>query len=449
MRYYILTLMLMLAMQSAYALDVVYPKNNEVTISSPSTFFIGSADTSKTLTINDETVPVHKSGGFAYVVKLKTGINEFVIRSGNETQVFKINNQQKAVCPEKIEKPSPAFSVPLFFVTAKDNVPLRSTPQDFGINRIAHFQEGIPLKIVDEKNGFYQVELSPERTAWVAKTDVRQEKPEPLAKLLERSSIEDEKFYVFKIDFDRKVPYVIEGGYPFVVKFYNIEDKEQNTFTFTFPLKQKLAGYSGGYDGNSFILKIRKFHEIDDEKPLKNIKIVVDAGHGGNETGALGCLRHQEKDINLAIAKNLASELKARGAQVIMTRNGDETVELYDRVNIANQKDAMIFISIHGNALPDNADPVANNGTSIYYYYAQAKPLADSIMKEMTSQLTFNDDKVRKGSLAVVRNTNALSILIEVAYLINPEDNSKLIDKEIQKKAGNAIADGIEEFLKK
>lgn len=74
MRYYILTLMLMLAMQSAYALDVVYPKNNEVTISSPSTFFIGSADTSKTLTINDETVPVHKSGGFAYVVKLKTGI---------------------------------------------------------------------------------------------------------------------------------------------------------------------------------------------------------------------------------------------------------------------------------------------------------------------------------------------------------------------------------------
>lgn len=131
-----------------------------------------------------------------------------------------------------------------------------------------------------------------------------------------------------------------------------------------------------------------------------------------------------------------------------MTRNSDETIELYDRVKIANQKDAMIFISIHGNALPDNADPVLNKGTSIYYYYPQAKPLADSIMKEMTSQLTFNDDNVRKGSLAVVRNTNALSILIEVAYLINPEDNSKLIDKDIQKKAGKAIADGVEEFLK-
>lgn len=252
----------MLTMQSAYALDVVYPKKNEVTISSPSTFFIGSADTSKILTINGETVQVHKSGGFAYVVKLKSGINEFVIRSGNETQVFKINNPQKAVCPHKVEPASEVFSFPSFFVTSKDNVPLRSTPQDFGINRIAHFQEGIPLKIIDEKNGFYQVELSPERTAWIAKTDVRQGNQEPLAKLLDRTSIEDEKFYVFKIDFDRKVPYVIESGYPFVVKFYNIEDKEKNTFTFTFPLKQKLAGYSGGYEGNSFILKIRKFLKL-------------------------------------------------------------------------------------------------------------------------------------------------------------------------------------------
>ena len=69
-------------------------------------------------------------------------------------------------------------------------------------------------------------------------------------------------------------------------------------------------------------------------------------------------------------------------------------------------------------------------------------------MKEMTEQLFFNDDKVRKGSLAVVRNTNALSILIEVAYMINPEDNSKLIDKDVQKQAGKAIADGVEEFLK-
>lgn len=449
MRYYILTLMLMLIAQSAYALDIVYPKQNEVTIFSPSTFFIGSADTNKVLTINNEVVPVHKSGGFAYVVKLLPGMNEFIIQSGKDKQVFKINNPKKTVCPYKTETPIAVFKGAAVFETMKDNVPLRSTPQDFGINRIAHYQEGIPLNIVDEKNGFYQVELSPERTAWIAAKDVRPAGEITPAKLLNRSSIEDDNYYIFKIDFDKKIPYVIEGGYPFIVKFYNVADNENNTFTFTFPLKQKLAGYSGSFDGNSFILKIRKFPEINEEKPLKNIKIVIDAGHGGDEAGAIGCLRHQEKDINLSIAKNLASELRSRGADVVMTRNDDETVPLYDRVKISDKNDAMIFISIHGNALPDNADPIENTGTSIYYYYPQAKPLADSIMKEMTSQLSFNDDKVRKGSLAVVRNTNALSILIEVAYLINPEDNSKLIDKDIQKQAGKAIADGVEEFLKK
>lgn len=448
MRYYILTLLVMLITQSAYALDVVYPKKTDVIISSPSTFFIGNADADKALLINGEIVPVHKSGGFAYVVKLNAGVNEFVIESGNEKQVYKITNPEKTACLAAKESVETEYKEPLTFVTIKDNAPLRSTPVDGGINRVAHYGQGIPVKVTGEKNGFYKVELNNEKTAWILKSDVRSTETEKPAKLLNRSSFDDENYYIFKIDFDRKVPYVIEGGYPFVVNFYDVEGNENNTFAFTFPLKQKLAGYSGQFDGNSFVLKIRKFPEINDEKPLKNIKIVVDAGHGGNETGALGCLRHKEKDINLAIAKNLVTELKARGAEVRVTRNGDETVELYERINIANNHDAMIFISIHGNALPDSADPIANKGTSIYYYYPQSKPLADSIMKEMVSQLSFNDDKVRKGSLAVVRNTNALSVLIEVAYLINPEDNAKLIDKEVQKQAAKAIADGIEEFMK-
>ena len=108
----------------------------------------------------------------------------------------------------------------------------------------------------------------------------------------------------------------------------------------------------------------------------------------------------------------------------------------------------MIFISIHGNAVPDSLNPNENSGTSIYYYYPQAKPLADAVLKSMVSGLPFKDDKVRQRSFAVVRNTNALSILIEVGYLINPSDNSYLIDEEIQKQTAKQIAAGIEKFLK-
>ena len=447
MRFYILTSIILLLTQAAYALDVVYPKKNTVTIQSPSTFFVGSASVNTPLKINGEVVPVHTSGGFAKAVKLEYGKNRFVIEQNGETKVFEITNPR----PQNTNSSScnlVEYKNKLNYATTKDWTPLRSTPVDGGINRIAHYSAGMPLSIDGEKNGFYRVILNNERTAWIAKNDVVSIEGNPPAKLLDRTVTEDNDFYIFNIKFDKKTPYVIEGGYPFIVNFYNVKDYENNTYSFNFPLKQKLAGYSGKFEGNTFVLKIRKFPQINDENPLKNIKITLYAGHGGDEIGAIGCLRHKEKEINLAITKNLYDELKARGANVMMTRSGDDNVGLYDRVEIANKNDSMMFISIHGNALPDNADPLQNSGTSIYYYYNQSKPLADSIMRTMMEQLSTNDDKVRKGSLAVVRNTEALSILIEVAYLINPDDNAKLINKEFQKQTAKAIADGIEEYLK-
>ena len=143
------------------------------------------------------------------------------------------------------------------------------------------------------------------------------------------------------------------------------------------------------------------------------------------------------------------TELKKRGAKVIMTRKGDNYVSLKDRVEIANYGNSVVFLSIHGNALPDGSDPNKNQGTSIYYYYPQAKPLADLIMDTVTSEIGVPDDKVRQGSLAVVRNTNALSLLIEVSYLINPEDTANLINPEFQKQYARAIADSLEKYFEK
>ena len=130
-----------------------------------------------------------------------------------------------------------------------------------------------------------------------------------------------------------------------------------------------------------------------------------------------------------------------------MTRNADNYVSLKDRVEIANYGDAAVFLSIHGNSLPDGSDPNKNRGTSIYYYYNQAKPLADIIINTLVSEVGVPDDQVRQGSLAVVRNTNALSLLIEVSYLINPEDNANLINPEFQAQYAKAIADSLEKYF--
>ena len=131
-----------------------------------------------------------------------------------------------------------------------------------------------------------------------------------------------------------------------------------------------------------------------------------------------------------------------------MTRSDDTYVGLRDRVDFANDNDSMFLISIHGNALPDTKNPLKHQGTSVYYYYPQAKLLAANILVSLNEEAGTNNDKVRQQSLALVRNTDAVSVLVEIAYLINPEDNAKLIDETFQINCAKAIADGIVNYLK-
>ncbi len=440
--------------QTSFALDIVYPKKSEVKINSESTFFIGASNPKNTLTINGEIVNVHESGGFAHVVKLNDGLNNFEIISGDDVVIYTINKPKKILNKKTTPPKLIQYEKPKEVLTSKNLTPLRTTPVDSGINRMSHFQEGVPLIIDGEKSSFYRVSLGKDKKAWISKSNVKttQNNPSEPATLLNYDYKETKDYYTFTFHLDKKTPYEIIEGSIFYLKLYNIKDVPENTYVFTFPYAtvaetKKIAGYSSEYKNNDLVWEIRKFPEINTRYPLKNITIAIDAGHGGRDSGAIGCLGDKEKDITLAIAKNLENELEKRGANVVMTRTDDSSVDLQDRVNKANEKDAMFLISIHGNALPDHLNPLEHKGTSIYYYYNQAKLLAANVLLSMTEQLGTQNDKIRQGSLALVRNTNALSILIEVAYLINPEDNVLLINPKFQKKCAKSIADGIENFL--
>ncbi len=131
-----------------------------------------------------------------------------------------------------------------------------------------------------------------------------------------------------------------------------------------------------------------------------------------------------------------------------MTRNEDIYLGLQDRVELTNKEDSVIFISLHGNALPDNMDPITNSGSEIYYYYPQARPLASYIMYHMLEETDTVNHGIKQASFAVIRNTNAVSILIEIGYLINPSDNAKILDNTFRNNTAKAIADGIEDFIK-
>lgn len=210
---------------------------------------------------------------------------------------------------------------------------------------------------------------------------------------------------------------------------------------------KQLWGYDYYYQNDDFVLKLTKKPCIKHQTPLKDIIIALDAGHGGVEKGSVGPTGICEKDINLKIVKFLKEELEKAGATVVLTRNCDITTEIYSRPEIAKQNKALILLSIHNNALPDGQDPYIKNGSGTYYYQAQAKPLAEAIQASLLTDLKLRDDGVNKSSFVLTRPTTPLSVLIECAYMINPNEYEMLIDSNYQKNFAKAIKKGVEDFL--
>lgn len=460
MRKVLLLLLFIFWGAKAFALNIVYPKTNPAKINASSTFFIGSVKPGEKLKINDVDVKISLQGVFLHVIPLLVGTNNFKIVSYQLPQLsepcdykvapttinFVIERAQPKAAPQKTPELID-YPAKINFGVIKGGTPLRMTPIDGGINRMAQLSEGVQLQVDGEKGDFYRVYLNSKLSGWIAKSDVAQcDKCKDTISLKEVKIKEDKEFSYWEFELSGKIPYVLKEENGLNLKLFNIVGCDDNTYSLNIP-SAKLIGYDIYYENDKLILKVRRPLTINPEKPLKDIVIAVDAGHGGGEFGAIGGCGDKEKDINLSIANELQKELECRGAKVIMTREKDEDVSLKDRVKIAKEKNATLLVSIHANALPDGADPIKCRGTSVYYYHNQAKSLADSILGSMTTQLALNNNKVRQGSLALVRPTSSVSVLVEVAYIINPYDYALLLDKDFQIKCAKSISDGIEKYL--
>lgn len=429
-RLFLITLLLFLG-HKTFALEIVYPKKNNVQINSKSTFFIGNSKSP--VTINNNEVSTVQDGGFAYVVPLKIGENIFTIKSGNETLKYKITRSKPAnyTPPQLIEYSG------IDYIVKNDGASLRTSPVDGGVNRLSQLPKGTKLIVNGEKGNFFRVKLSDTETGWILKSDA-EETDELLyiniKNIKQLRCRKDKEFMYYRFKLSDKIPFsVLNQNENLVLKFYDTDVSLEIS---------KQYGFNYYYDNfGHFVLKVR--YKIP-EKPT----ITIDAGHGGVELGAIGCCGDREKDINLKISQYLKKELE-NDFHVVMTREEDKKVSLQDRVNLAKENNSTVLVSIHSNALPDGEDPNKNRGTSVYYYHNQAKPLAENILYEITTQTGTNNDKVRQRSLALARPSQCMSVLIEVAYMINPYDNMMLTDEQFQKDVAKSISDGIRNYFAK
>ena len=190
------------------------------------------------------------------------------------------------------------------------------------------------------------------------------------------------------------------------------------------------------------------------------LSVIVDAGHGLPDGGAVGAGGTVEQEINLAIAKKLSEVLEAKGIKVIMTRSDEYGIwedkdasirekkleDMHSRLKIMKKSDADLFLSIHMNSYKNSSA----SGLRIFYAskFEEIKPLAENIQIRMSdiSGAKMNVVKTADSKLFLMKNPPLPSILVECGFLSNPSEEKRLNDEDYQARLAWAIADAVEKY---
>jgi len=227
-----------------------------------------------------------------------------------------------------------------------------------------------------------------------------------------------------------------------------------------------------------------------DSNIFTNKIIVIDAGHGGKDPGAIGYRGYREKVVVLQIAQKLKKILKARGYKVYMTRDSDVFIKLRERTRFANRKKADIFVSIHANAV-GRKDAKKVHGLESYFlstsrsqrakkvaamensadleemdYYGKesllntinshniiaANKLAIDLQRGALASLKssyrdVNDAGVREGPFWVLVGAQMPAVLVEVGFITHPKEAQRLADRKYQERMALGLANGIERYF--
>ncbi|MCL6602321.1 MAG: N-acetylmuramoyl-L-alanine amidase family protein [Paenibacillus sp.] len=172
--------------------------------------------------------------------------------------------------------------------------------------------------------------------------------------------------------------------------------------------------------------------------------VVLDAGHGAKDSGAVGINGKYEKTFNLAVVLKAAALLKkVENIDVVLTRSDDTFLELKERAAIANNLNADLFISVHANS----GGSSSVSGTETYYQREASKAFAKVMHKYMLPATGLSDRGVRYGNFHVIRETKMPAVLLEVGYLSNKGDAALLFTEALQNRVAQAMVNATKEYL--
>jgi N-acetylmuramoyl-L-alanine amidase len=338
--------------------------------------------------------------------------------------------------------------------------------------KIGYLDSNVVLKITDSAQGFFYVQLSQYHHAYIEKKFVLKdssflEKPYYLTdSWMARGT--DSGYDIVSIRIDEHLPYksqMLINPAKIVIDIYgatsntnwitqlqslkeitNIyyDQTEDDVLRITIDLKhQQHWGYSIGYAGKNMIIKVKRQPDLTN---LKKLKIAIDAGHGGENTGSAGRRYHaQEKTYTLLFAKAFEKYLKKFGIKTIMTRTKDTTFPNSDRLLFLQQQQPDFVISFHFNSA-GNPDI---RGSSTYYKYIGFRPLSQAILKRMLAAEPHEYGNVGNFNFFLNSLTDFPNCLLEIAFLSNSKDEKKIIGASFRELVAKQVYKGITDWLTK
>ncbi|WP_102026919.1 N-acetylmuramoyl-L-alanine amidase [Salirhabdus sp. Marseille-P4669] len=332
------------------------------------------------------------------------------------------------------------FNSPVFAVDGTitvDNLNIRSGPgTEYDVVGQAH--KNTSVTILDQTGTWYKIKLG-QTEGWVSQEFVTVAQS---GNKLDAYVIIDAKDVTVQVreepHMNGKVMDQLKGqqSYPFLEEknsWYKIQLPSGNTGWVAKWLVEKIDTVSNNKD------------QPQEEKDLlKNKVIIIDAGHGGDDTGTISVTGDYEKYLTFRTSDLLAEKLERLGAIPIQTRTTDYFLTLENRVAFSHAYQADAFISIHYNSAPEFPEV---HGIGTFYYHDQYYPLANEIQKEVIKATGLKNREARFGDYFVVRENIRPSVLLELGFLSNQTEENIVKGDQFQQQATNGIIRGLIQYF--
>jgi len=424
-----------------------------------------------------ENSPLKKDGSQQYQGCGKTPENSLSSKGQKVdlgVPVFELTMNDKTISQQgtgKISILSPT-DLEIAEVTADPGVARTGASTDF--SRMTPLPKGTRATIIGREGEWLRLDYG----AWIKASEVRIIKDSVPPRSIIRSASSRQVSGWTEVLFPLEIPVPVtvqEGERTFTLTLYNttaqtdiirLDDDQvisrlewqqisplQVQYTFNLKSAQQW-GYKLRYEGTTLVLSLKhppantSMMPNSQAKPLSGIKILIDPGHGGPEDGgAVSPVGIREKTVALTVSKLVQQELVNRGANVVMTRVEDVDLDLPPRLEMIQKEEPAIAISIHYNALPDNGDAIKTKGVGAFWFHPQAHSLAIFLHNYLVAKLNRPSYGVFWNNLAMTRPTVTPSVLMELGFMINPEEFEWIVNPTEQKKLAEAIAQGVTEWF--